>query len=67
MTRKLAHGIISANPPTIECDGCGYTFTTNGSLSWAVRFSGIEFNPSGGDERRLCYECRIKAGWRVEQ
>ena len=47
----LVHGIISVGPPIIECDGCGYRYTTP-----AVR----------GDDRRLCRECRIKAGWTVE-
>ena len=27
----------------------------------------IEFNPAiRGDDRRLCRDCRIKAGWTVE-
>ena len=35
--------------------------------AFAVRLSGIEFNPAiRGDARRLCRECRIKAGWTVE-
>ena len=43
------------------------TYTTTRGLAFAVLFSGIEFNPAvRGDARRLCRECRIKAGWTVE-
>lgn len=64
---RLTRGIISVDPPIIECDGCGYTYTTTRGLAFAVLFSGIEFNPAiRGDDRRLCRECRIKAGWTVE-
>lgn len=63
----FAHGIISVDPPIIECDGCGYRYTTTRGLAFAVLFSGIEFNPAiRGDDRRLCRECRIKDGWTVE-
>ena len=65
---RFTHGIISVDPPIIECDGCGYRYTTTRGLAFAVLLSGIEFNPAirRTDARRLCRECRIKAGWTVE-
>ena len=64
MTR-LVHGIVSLDPPTIRCDGCGHE-ATGRTLAMVVQHSGIEFNPALADPRRLCRGCRIKAGWRVE-
>ena len=61
------HGIVSLDPPTIRCDGCGHE-ATGRTLAMVVRYSGIEFDPARylADPRRLCRGCRIKAGWRVE-
>lgn len=66
MTR-LVHGIVSLDPPTIRCDGCGHE-ATGRTLAMVVRYSGTEFDPARylADPRRLCRGCRIKAGWRVE-
>ena len=52
------HGIVSLDPPTVQCDGCGYEHSHR-TLAIAVLCSGIEFNPrvSGGGPR-LCRECR---------
>lgn len=61
----LVHGIISLDPPTVRCDGCGHE-ATGDSLALVVLTSGIVFNPrlyGHGDDRRLCRECRIAAGW----
>ena len=55
MTR-LVHGIVSLDPPTIRCDSCGHE-ATGRTLAMVVQHSG---------PRRLCRDCRIKAGWRVE-
>lgn len=61
------HGIVSLDPPTIQCDGCGITRSRD-TLAGAVLFSGIRFD--GGfrahDSRRLCEDCRDRAGWRKD-
>ena len=66
MTR-LVHGIVSLDPPTIRCDGCGHE-ATGRALAMVAQHGGIEFDPARylADPRRLCRGCRIKAGWRVE-
>lgn len=52
------HGIVSMDPPTIQCDGCGHTFSHR-SIAYAAILSGIVFEPSRHpDTRRLCRECR---------
>lgn len=58
----LVHGIVSVDPPRIECDECGYRHTgESGKLGVAVILSGIRFNPrtysSGEDRRRMCRYC----------
>lgn len=46
---------------------CGHE-ATGQTLAMVVQHSGIEFDPARylADPRRLCRDCRIKAGWRVE-
>lgn len=61
----LVHGIVSLDPPTIQCDGCGYVYTRP-HLAHAVILSGIGFNARAaqrGDRRRLCVHCAQDAGW----
>lgn len=61
------HGIVSLNPPTVQCDGCGRTHTDR-TLALAVLQSGIQFHPPGvDDDRRLCRDCAHQAGWEVER
>ena len=59
--RRRVHGIVSVDPPTIRCDGCGYE-ATGDRLGYLVATCGIEFNPAeyqaGRDTRRLCRTCR---------
>lgn len=57
--------IITIN--ATRCDGCGHE-ATGQTLAMVVQHSGIEFDPARylADPRRLCRDCRIKAGWRVE-
>lgn len=53
------HGIVSLDPPTIQCDGCGATFSQP-KLAMAVLLSGIRFDPrryGRGDRRRMCTTC----------
>ncbi len=56
------HGIVSLDPPTVQCDGCLRTYS-NPHLGLAVLTSGINFNPRGSDGRRLCRDCAREAGW----
>ena len=59
-----AHGIVSLDPPTVQCDGCCATYTGR-TLARAVLGSGFHFNPAlyPGDKRRLCRDCAKEAGW----
>lgn len=61
------HGIVSIDPPTVQCDGCGVTSSKHHRLTLAILISGIIFCPrlyaSGEDRRRLCAACRREAGW----
>jgi len=56
----LVHGIVSLDPPTIQCDGCGKTYS-HPKVGLAVILSGIRFKPRRidryGDRRRMCDEC----------
>lgn len=58
----LVHGIVSLNPPTVQCDGCG-ALCSNKSLALTVLTSGIIFNPRENDGRRMCATCWRAAGW----
>lgn len=51
------HGIVSLDPPTVQCDGCGLTVPAS-HLNLLILTCGIEFDTHGGDGRRLCRECR---------
>ena len=61
--------VVSVTQPTIICDNCGYVYTTTSSMEWATTYSGIEFHPARPitDQRRMCRECRIRAGWPVSR
>lgn len=56
------HGIISTDPPTVQCDGCG---VTRSGQTWAhaVLLGDIVFSTRSTDRRRLCGSCRVEAGW----
>ncbi len=59
------HGIVSLDPPTVQCDGCQATYSHR-RLALAVLLCGMWFSPTEaihGDGRRLCRECARKAGW----
>jgi len=56
------HGIVSLDPPTIQCDGCGMTVSRPGRLSWAILVAGITFDPREVGGPRLCRECGKAAG-----
>lgn len=49
------HGVVSLDPPSIQCDGCGH-IATGERLATVALTSGILFTL--GDPRRLCAECR---------
>ena len=54
------HGIVSLDPPTVQCDGCCATYTGR-TLARAVMF---HFSPRREhDDRRLCRDCAKAAGW----
>ena len=57
------HGIVSLDPPTVQCDGCCATYTAR-TLARAVLDSEFHFNPRRKyDHRRLCRDCAKEAGW----
>ena len=60
------HGIVSLDPPTVQCDGCGHE-ATGDRLGFLIVTCGIKFNPAlyqtGRDQRRLCSGCRKEVGW----
>ena len=58
-----AHGIVSLDPPTVQCDACAATYTAP-TLARAVIDSEFHFNPRRAhDPRRLCRDCAKAAGW----
>jgi hypothetical protein len=59
----MVHGIVSLDPPIIQCDGCGRTHTER-TIELAILLSGIQFSPAHPG-RRLCLECRIAEGWDI--
>lgn len=61
----LAHGIVSVDPPKVQCDGCGLV-ATGDRMTSTILFCGIKFNSrvyDHGDPRRLCADCADAAGW----
>ena len=56
------HGIVSLEPPKVQCDGCGLVATgVDVALSVLIILCGIRFNTlryGHGDDRRLCSDCR---------
>ncbi len=71
------HGIVSMDPVTVQCDGCGLRLTwrdlversggryTTDRPGLVIICGGIDFNPrlAGVDDRRLCRDCAKQAGW----
>lgn len=59
----LVHGIVSTDPPKVQCDGCGLV-ATGTRLGVLVLTCGIRFNSRryDHDPRRLCEDCR-KTEW----
>ena len=66
------HGIVSLDPPTVQCDGCAKrvdyrTLSLSGDHhNLTILTCGIEFNSTlyPGDDRRLCRDCAKEAGWK---
>lgn len=65
-------GVISLDPPTIQCGGCGLTYS-HPRLHIAVCCSGIKFSPRAHlpngdrDHRRLCPPCQRDADWPADR
>jgi hypothetical protein len=51
------HGIVSLDPPKVQCDGCGLV-ATGVSLAVTVLTCGIVFDLRESDDVRLCADCR---------
>lgn len=60
----LVHGIVSLDPVQVQCDGCGHIHEGE-RIGRTVIESGIIFGGPESDDRRLCLDCRLKAGWRL--
>lgn len=59
------HGIVSINPPEVQCDECGHIHSHE-KMGMAAILSGILFAPAmlcKDDKRRLCRPCATDAGW----
>jgi len=60
------HGVVSLDPPKVQCDGCGLVATGIGmGAALLIILCGITSNTSlygHGDDRRLCADCR-KVVW----
>lgn len=57
------HGLVSLDPPTVQCDGCGLLYSRS-HLGLAVLTSGITFNlRAENDHRRMCAQCWDAEGW----
>lgn len=56
---NTVHGIISDNPPKVQCDGCGLIVTgPPGKMNMTIVLSHITFSFRDGYQQRLCRECR---------
>jgi len=53
----IVHGLVSLDPPKVQCDGCGLVVTGE-SLAQTVLLSGVRFDFRDGYTRRLCVDCR---------
>lgn len=56
----FVHGIVSLDPPKIQCDGCRL-IATGDDLNLLILTCGITFDTRGGEgweKRRLCRDCR---------
>lgn len=60
----LVHGIVSVDPPRVQCDGCGVV-REGTTLNVTILTCDIRFMPSrySRDPRRLCLACRKDAGY----
>jgi hypothetical protein len=57
------HGIVSMDPITVQCDGCGGVWSEGLTI---ITVGKALFNPrlyGKGDDRRLCADCAREAGW----
>lgn len=55
-----AHGIVDREPWLIQCDGCGLREAVTTVALTTIRFAGYA---NTDDTRRLCADCRTRAGW----
>lgn len=61
------HGIVNLDPVQVQCDGCG-RIDEGKHFGLTILQSSIVFCPAEyakGDERRMCVDCRAKAGWKL--
>jgi len=59
----LVHGIVSVDPPMVQCDGCGLVATgPAGRGGLTVILADITFDRGDGFTERLCGECRRARG-----
>jgi len=56
----IVHGLVSIDPPKVQCDGCGLVVTGE-SLAQTVLLSGVRFDVRDSYTRRLCDDCRAFA------
>jgi hypothetical protein len=57
------HGIVSVDPPKVQCDGCGLVVTGDWankalSLNLTIVTAGIDFDSRDPDSGRQCQDCR---------
>ena len=55
------HGIVSLDPPMVQCDTCG-TVATGDSLALTVLTSGIHFDAFDHHSTRRCRDCWAAVG-----
>jgi hypothetical protein len=59
----LVHGIVSIDPPMVQCDGCGLVATgPAGRGGLTVILADITFDSSDDFTARLCADCRKAKG-----